>query len=133
MAEIPFEGVDPIISKINKMLNDATLKVLVPMLEADIIALAPWMGLPVIKQIWQFPFEYAIARAYDGGYKWVAGKWTDVQVNGQARATEETRADLMKEMSKPEELQDESKIQAKLEEFKKRWAELSLFPGGAHA
>lgn len=128
MPDQHYPGTDPTIQKINKLLDDVVNGVIVRALEVDIIIAQPWMGTPVWKQVWQFALEWLVSQGEDKGYKFISTKLTDIQQAQKATAAEAAKSNLANEMSKPEEEQDDAKIQKELDDFDAAMERLIVLP-----
>jgi hypothetical protein len=129
MADQPYPGTDPVLQKINALLNDVINGVVIRAIEADIIAAQPWMGFPGWKQIWQFALEWLVSTAEDKGYKFISAKLTDAQQAAKSATAEAATGVLSQELSKPEDEQDAQRIQKELDDFDAAMGRLIVLPG----
>lgn len=128
LATSPYDGMTPAEAAVEKFLDSVVLGLgLKAAIEASVAA-APFLGLPVIKQLYTYLATELVSFVFKKltaiGYNFVV----DIKVGAERASFDEARDALKEELLKPEEAQDAEELRKLNEEFNRRARDLIRFP-----
>lgn len=126
--EKPFPGTTKTQADIEKTIHSLIFDVALEAALAEAIILVPFLGFPIIKQIFYFIARNLMELVYKQLALATIFTMIDIDVENQRLTYEAARTALKKELSKPEDLKNETERQAAVEEFRRKLRDLIKFP-----